>query len=554
MLCVILCYCGGVFPTLLLSSVVASILSLIEGSNKKLTSPETDWPVVNAGIDVLVDRFVENTMKRAINEPKQAKLIRKIIFKVVWSLDNSDSFYDFIRSSETLLVDDSIETYTKLQDEANKNRKFLTRSSFLGRFVHNMLLSFKYLEFEKSILIWKAFEQYRRDSKYPELHNNVAMPIEGSIYLALSSSNLQTTAVMVIPQADLSNLIEHQINLIEAFGTPTPPEILSYLDLLTKIEPGALPSGHYIKYLECLRNNDYEGSLDNLHRFFDYMMSSRHRPIYHYALLSLATLYATFGANQQAINAIGEAITVARENKDLTCLNYLLTWVYNFAKDHPQLKLFIGKEYSDKHKILNFLRLRTKESKDTKLQSLFYQFRAVQELDDQGQLAKIFEDFTLSSYFSLYYDEENDITPMDYAIFAKNCRLTSSLWSKLGIMPLLEIYLDIGLDTCRHQPNIYEEVEISIKKAYIYSYKDDYDSAFEIFDKLESSVLENAPLFKIWESRRLALTVRMHLKEGKNHLASAILSKLTAQSEAFSDEEFLQEITTLKSMLEETTL
>jgi anaphase-promoting complex subunit 5 len=49
----------------------------------------------------------------------------------------------------------------------------------------------------------------------------------------------------------------------------------------------------------------------------------------------LAILQADFGCHREAIPAMREAISIARENKDVTCLNFCMSWLYHFGKAFP---------------------------------------------------------------------------------------------------------------------------------------------------------------------------------------------------------------------------
>jgi anaphase-promoting complex subunit 5 len=64
-------------------------------------------------------------------------------------------------------------------------------------------------------------------------------------------------------------------------------------------------------------------------------MHNRDRTFYQYALLNLAILQADFGCYSEALAAMRETIATARENKDLGCLNFSLSWLYHFGKVHP---------------------------------------------------------------------------------------------------------------------------------------------------------------------------------------------------------------------------
>lgn len=88
------------------------------------------------------------------------------------------------------------------------------------------------------------------------------------------------------------------------------------------------------RFLEAWKARNYPSSFDNLHRYFDYTMQSGARGLYQYALLNLAILNADFGCFSEAITAMQEAIVTARENHDMPCLNYSLSWLNQFGRTH----------------------------------------------------------------------------------------------------------------------------------------------------------------------------------------------------------------------------
>lgn len=59
------------------------------------------------------------------------------------------------------------------------------------------------------------------------------------------------------------------------------------------------------------------------------------RTFYQYALLNLAILQKDFGCLPEAVAAMYETISTARENKDMACLNWSLSWLYHLGKAHP---------------------------------------------------------------------------------------------------------------------------------------------------------------------------------------------------------------------------
>ena len=93
-------------------------------------------------------------------------------------------------------------------------------------------------------------------------------------------------------------------------------------------------------------------------------MHNRDRTFYQYALLNLAILHADFGCHSEALTAMQETISTARENNDMGCLNYSLSWLYHFGKAHPeeidaiQKKGLLGPE----KEALAFLKAKAKET------------------------------------------------------------------------------------------------------------------------------------------------------------------------------------------------
>lgn len=118
------------------------------------------------------------------------------------------------------------------------------------------------------------------------------------------------------------------------------------------------------RFLDAWKAGDYPSSFDNLHRYFDYTMQNRDRTFYQYALLNLAILHAEFGCFSEAIIAIHETIAAARENNDMACLNYSLSWLYHFGKTYPQClkeirrKGVLGKD----REALAFIKSKAKET------------------------------------------------------------------------------------------------------------------------------------------------------------------------------------------------
>ncbi|KKY28967.1 putative anaphase-promoting complex protein [Diplodia seriata] len=65
-------------------------------------------------------------------------------------------------------------------------------------------------------------------------------------------------------------------------------------------------------------------------------MQTRDKTYYQYALLHMAILQADFGCFSEAIAAMNETIATARENQDMNCLNFSLSWLNHLVKAYPK--------------------------------------------------------------------------------------------------------------------------------------------------------------------------------------------------------------------------
>ena len=50
----------------------------------------------------------------------------------------------------------------------------------------------------------------------------------------------------------------------------------------------------------------------------------------------MAILHADFGSYDDAVDAMNETVAIARENKDMACLNLGLSWLYHFRTTYGQ--------------------------------------------------------------------------------------------------------------------------------------------------------------------------------------------------------------------------
>ena len=126
-----------------------------------------------------------------------------------------------------------------------------------------------------------------------------------------------------------------------------------------------------IRFFDAWRAGDYHSSFDNLHRYFDYTMSMRDKTYYQYALLHMAVLQADFGCFSEAYAAMQETIATARENQDMNCLNFSLSWLHHLSKAYPRQMRDAGYKgiTGSEREGLEFLEAKAKEGRSWSLLS-----------------------------------------------------------------------------------------------------------------------------------------------------------------------------------------
>ncbi|CAM9453678.1 unnamed protein product [Chrysoparadoxa australica] len=106
-----------------------------------------------------------------------------------------------------------------------------------------------------------------------------------------------------------------------------------------------LPRAHFLRYLNDLHHREQQGSLDALHRYFDYAMrrggpnpvpgdAKASRNIVQYAALNLAVLHLCLGHSVMAMDAFNETVRVAQQNSDQHCIAYTLSWLHELMENN----------------------------------------------------------------------------------------------------------------------------------------------------------------------------------------------------------------------------
>lgn len=566
-------YCSGKLPANLSPPVLSLLVKLIENPHELIETKNTDsmyksleevLELISYSINLYSKQ--RNQIKKIglLKNPNQATtdetddqtknnlenenitVLKRYVLHEIWKMKSLDSLHDFFTALRKFLI-----IHPKDKERMNKGKisKVLTPTSFLGSFINTILLGFKALNFDELVVLWGSFSIYRESTRAQSTSLGISVPDKDSATdsenfiqrLMVENSGVlgNNTKIELISKLDLSELLEYQLVMLEKFGESVPESIQNVLNLMAQNHYPTTPSSYYIEFLKNWKMSDYDASFDSLHKYFDYMMSNKQKLYYHYALLSLAALHASFNCEDEALRAIDEAISVARENKDLDCLNYLLTWLFNYLKDKNYI--YSQAKRLSRSQILQFLKLKTKENRNYILQSISYQFQAYQQIQDGAPLRKILENITRASYMS-FNDENVSSSSNISTTFTNNCQLQSSLWSRVGIPALADAMIDVILDQKDMKITLKDKLELIMRKAYLEYDHGNIDEAFELFNKHKNSIQDNLILLRIWESRELLLRVKSFLNRNRLRVVSILLGKLNSNLGIITDIELYYEI------------
>ena len=408
-------YTEGVIPTSECVKVLNLLISQILPDSKHASKGSED--VSEHGISISA---FESTLS-SLGSIMPGRTIYDLLLKKLWSIDCSDALDNFITNLPQLL--------SKSRDQIQKEKEAgvyvegqnngILRTSPLGAFIRRCYLEYTRLQFQDAIALWQDFVACRAPTRQAYEKKNAP---DGRNALDINLSELQIDSSHPLTQIvyndlidrhdhyqsdfsvyDVEKLMEFQVSEMQSLGGRLPEDMRSRLGQMSKAGTFVPKLSHYLKFLDSWRAGDYTSAFDNLHRYFDYTMQSRDRVFYQYALLNLAILQADFGCHSEAIPAMQEAIATARENKDTTCLNYCMSWLYYFGRAFPSEMKSIRESgiLGSETEGLAFLKSRAKDAEMWTLLSTSLLAEAKLGLQHGDSLASVFENITKANHINV---------------------------------------------------------------------------------------------------------------------------------------------------------
>ncbi|KAF5674903.1 anaphase-promoting complex subunit 5 [Fusarium heterosporum] len=462
----------------------------------------------------------------------------------LWDINSLDALNNFFENLSSMLAKTKEERKRLAESgqpaEEDEGIKLSANSPF-GTFVRRARLEYQRLRFHDCTELWKHFVRYRQPTasylkrKIPGFgrlsFDNVLLMGEQEDWDHQSVMELASVAYgdmltgdqsgsLPVSTDDIESLLEFQIEQMQKFGNRIPLEIKhQFHDLLN--DSYLIPSlTHYLKFLDSWRAGDYPTAFDYLHRYFDYTMQNRDRLFYQYALMNLAVLQADFGCHKEAVAAMLETVSTARENRDMTCLNFALNWLFHFGRAHPDLvqslesnsMLGTGKES------LAFLRVKAKETGMWTLWSSVLLSEAKLILLNGDSVATAFESIVRSSHIIVERNMKN--------MFGSHLSLTSALWDRLGLSTLSTATCEVFL-RCHARNSIFDdELKLTCRLALLLASRGRYDDALTKLEELEENSLRSWKPSQYWHKYRGVIKLKRDLYHNNLEGAERLLSQI----------------------------
>lgn len=374
------------------------------------------------------------------------------------------------------------------------------------------------------------------DSKFYEMLSATIIGTDGMAPSALkrtNSSPMDSASVHPSPMisvSDLNNLVNEQARLLECFGTPTPEFFKSVIFNMASpqstVTLNVMPSVHYLQYLEYLRRGEYHEAFDSLHKYFDYMVSQGSKYFYHFALVSKASLHQLFGEDEEALDSMEEAISIARENRDNATLTYVLSWLYDFIRKKPALRNSrIFRQVKNELRLLDYL-VKKSLSVSLSLAAISYRFEVEHLINGRCHFSKYYESLFKAGFYAI-----ND----NISSFIGVCHTSHKLWKNVGYSHLSQFYNDLGLGYSKRDGSVRDVLIFNMGEAWCNYYLG--ESELMLPDVKENLELCNSNTAQLKSIRILILLrqIEVALWKGRLRLAQNLLQCLPQNSELDQD-------------------
>ncbi|KAL6713553.1 APC5 protein [Lecanora helva] len=497
-----------------------------------------------------IDDFQRATISHISGIP--GRTVWDLLLHKLWRIESFDALHVFFDTLSTLVQKAPEDRETAAAVDPNPHRMLLARTSPLGTFVRRTQLEFTRLPFHDALLLWKSFVAYRAstllqwkkrnptagdtsfDANLRDDHLTWEDPLTSLVYGNVERGSSQRATVST---EDVEKFLDFQVDRMQRMGNRLPQEMKGKLREM--LEAGAtVPSlSHYVAFLDAWKAGDYPSSFDNLHRYFDYTMHNRDRTFYQYALLNLAILHADFGCHSEAVTAMQETISTARENHDTGCLNYSLSWLYHFGKAHPDemTKASKGGVLGNEKEALSFLKAKAKETNMWSLLSTSllseakltlsnvkktssYSLESVKNPAKGEGISQAFESIMKASHLN--------VTKSAVNVVGSQMSMHSAIFGRIGVNCQAWLSGELFLQCyAKHSP-VEDVIHCVCRSSFLLSQRGRYEDAIVRMEEIGEENLRTLRYYQYWTAQVGLLKLRRYLHQGNIIAAENVLTQL----------------------------
>ncbi|KAK4232302.1 putative anaphase-promoting complex subunit 5 [Podospora fimiseda] len=545
-------YVGGAVPNAAICPIIdflASHLLDCDLQNAPEDHPALRWKKVESSMNLILS--IKDFEKLLLAWPAADKIpglrLWDRFLQKLWDIDSLYELHAFFDWLPNLLVKtkDEMRRMEEMEEELPGPEQgvmfLLSKTSPLGSFIRKAYMEFVRMQYHHEVDLWKMFVKYRQPTasywkrRHPSLgrFSFDSVLVEGehewgvnkTMELAVGAYGTMLLAgnhekSLPVSTDDVEGLLEWQIDQIQKYGNRIPREITERFQRLVK-DSHLVPSlSHYLSFSDAWRSGDFPTSFDYLHRYFDYTMQNRDRTFYQYALMNLAIVQSDFGCHKEAVSTMLETVATARENRDMTCLNFALNWFFHFGRAHPKLvrELENNSMLGSGKESLAFLRAKAKETGMWILWSSSLLSEAKLNMANGESISAAIEHIVRSSQVIV---ERNMKTMMGAQI-----SMLITLWDRLGLAPLSTMESEVFLK-CHATNSVFDdELRITCRLAGLLAGKGKYQEAFERLENMNANSMRSAKPHQYWNLYRALLKLRRDLHHNNLFAANAMLSQL----------------------------
>ncbi|KAF2867178.1 anaphase-promoting complex subunit 5-domain-containing protein [Massariosphaeria phaeospora] len=477
-------YCGSPLPA---SATIPVLSFIISHSIPSVSSTARARPCLENGETSFSVGAFEDALQ-GIASSMPGRTLLDLFLKHMWELSSFDTLHDLFDGMGHLVRERDDAAAEPLAD-----RMYLSRTSPVGAFVRRARLEFIRLQFDDAMKLWSAFIRYRAPTAQwtkrlagyaldgvDKIAGEMGLGPGDDLYEVAYGHLAVEEREGTISIDDFDRLLEFQLDQLQRLGSRVPDEMREQLRTMLGPSGVALRQSHLVKFFDAWKAGDYTSAFDNLHRYYDYAMQTREKIHYQYALLHMAILQADFGCFGEAIAAINETIATARENQDMTCLNFSLSWLNHMSKAYPrQMKGagYMGMLGSERDG-LTFLKAKAKETRMYNLLSATLLNEAKLCLASGESIPRALEYMYQASHLHIKESINNHGSQM---------LLLGSLFSRLGITHLSDVHCQLLLHCYEHSCPIDERIRSVCRCALSAAQYGRYDEALDLLQAIHAT-------------------------------------------------------------------